>query len=147
MPRNLDDPAVAAKLIELIDHLIRDGDIGRAAKAAGLPRATAMRFLDSIKRDLASAAKAAVPRAKAKKRRSKSGGLSITAVSDGASRGNPGQASCAAILYDESGEELLRRSKRLGVATNNVAEYAGVILALDLAAQLGAGDLMLKLDS
>ncbi|UCG53760.1 MAG: ribonuclease HI family protein [Candidatus Latescibacterota bacterium] len=71
----------------------------------------------------------------------------LTAFTDGASRGNPGEAACGVILFDEENEELLRRSKRLGVATNNVAEYQGVILALELAAALGAKILRVNLDS
>ncbi|UCH85817.1 MAG: ribonuclease HI family protein [Candidatus Latescibacterota bacterium] len=71
----------------------------------------------------------------------------MTAFTDGASRGNPGDAACAVILFDDTNEELLRRSKRIGVATNNVAEYEGVLLALELAEMLGAKELIIKLDS
>ena len=71
----------------------------------------------------------------------------MTAVSDGASRGNPGEAACGVIISDADGEELLRRARRLGVATNNAAEYHGVIFALELAQTLGASELVLKLDS
>lgn len=71
----------------------------------------------------------------------------LVAHSDGASRGNPGEAACAVILADESGNELLRRGRRLGVATNNVAEYEGVILALRLARELGAVEVTVRLDS
>ncbi len=67
--------------------------------------------------------------------------------SDGGSRGNPGKAACAAVIFDGTGGELLRRAKRIGRATNNQAEYEGVILALELAGQLGVKKLELKLDS
>ena len=74
---------------------------------------------------------------------------------DGAARGNPGPASLGAALYD------LRRSdardptaqpdawisEYLGVQTNNVAEYTGVVRALDLAFELGAAEAHLLLDS
>jgi ribonuclease HI len=46
-----------------------------------------------------------------------------------------------------TGEEVLRRTKRLGVTTNNVAEYEGVILALELASALGAARVHVRLDS
>ena len=69
------------------------------------------------------------------------------AFSDGGSRGNPGEAACAAVLFDGAGGELLRRARRLGKATNNQAEYQGVILALELAGQLGVKKLELKMDS
>lgn len=52
---------------------------------------------------------------------------------DGASRGNPGPAACAAILYRDSPDTdpLLRLGKVLGRVTNNVAEYQGLILGLE----------------
>lgn len=52
---------------------------------------------------------------------------------DGASRGNPGPAACAAIIYKNSpdSDALLRLGKVLGTATNNVAEYQGLILGLE----------------
>jgi len=69
------------------------------------------------------------------------------AYCDGGSRGNPGEAACAVVIFDGSGDELLRQAKRLGKATNNQAEYAGVILALELAGQLGAKKLEIRMDS
>ncbi len=71
----------------------------------------------------------------------------LVAFTDGASRGNPGEAACAVVLYDEKNEELLRRSKRLGKTTNNVAEYEAVLMALELAGLLGARSVDLRLDS
>ncbi len=51
---------------------------------------------------------------------------------DGASRGNPGPASCAAIIYsDINSDPLLELGKVLGTATNNVAEYQGLLLGLE----------------
>ena len=52
---------------------------------------------------------------------------------DGASRGNPGPAACAAIIYRDSpdSDALLELGKVLGTATNNVAEYQGLILGLE----------------
>ena len=71
----------------------------------------------------------------------------VVAYCDGGSRGNPGEAACAVILYDTEGMELLRRARRIGVATNNVAEYESVLLALELAGDLGAGRVRLFIDS
>ncbi|MEW6183525.1 MAG: ribonuclease HI family protein [Bacillota bacterium] len=45
---------------------------------------------------------------------------------DGASRGNPGPASAAMVVRDESGAVLLTKSKTLGVTTNNVAEWSAL---------------------
>lgn len=54
----------------------------------------------------------------------------IVIFSDGGSRGNPGRASSAFVVYNN--EELLYSDATyLGITTNNVAEYNGVILALE----------------
>lgn len=74
-------------------------------------------------------------------------GLALIAYADGGSRGNPGEAACAALITTTDKEELLRRAKRLGKTTNNVAEYEGVLLALDLCKELGAARVTLRIDS
>jgi ribonuclease HI len=66
---------------------------------------------------------------------------------DGASRGNPGPAAAAAVAYLPSGEELTSVARKLGLATNNVAEYQAVIEGLRLARQLGAREATIRLDS
>ncbi len=143
--RSSADPAVAGKLLEVVRALQQGADLDAAAEKAGLDRDTANRFLAAIEEYLSSNVDR-TPERKAPRRRTGKA-LRLVAVSDGASRGNPGEAACAAILFDKRGEELLRRSQRLGVTTNNVAEYHGVILALELAKSLGAAELLLKTDS
>lgn len=49
---------------------------------------------------------------------------------DGASRGNPGKASYGYIIYSAEGVILHQEGKYIGVTTNNVAEYTGVLEAL-----------------
>lgn len=49
---------------------------------------------------------------------------------DGGSRGNPGNAACAFVAYMDN-EQAYKEGKFLGQTTNNVAEYSGVILALE----------------
>ena len=66
---------------------------------------------------------------------------------DGASRGNPGEAGAGAVLYSPAGDELLASSSYLGSCTNNVAEYQALILGLDEALQLGCRELSIALDS
>jgi ribonuclease HI len=74
---------------------------------------------------------------------------------DGAARGNPGPASCGAVLIDASRPDawdpdappLAVIARPLGTRTNNVAEYAGVVLALRLARRIGAREVDLVLDS
>ena len=52
---------------------------------------------------------------------------------DGGSRGNPGHAGYGAVVRDESGTVLAERAGYLGIATNNVAEYNGLIAGLEAA--------------
>ena len=66
---------------------------------------------------------------------------------DGGARGNPGPAAVAAVATDPDGNVLGERSAYIGEATNNVAEYRAVLLALDLARDLGARDIEVVNDS
>src|SRR5579862_8709368 len=66
---------------------------------------------------------------------------------DGASRGNPGPASYAVILRAPDGTTRFEVGKYLGRATNNVAEYYGLITALDYAAAQGIDRLLVRSDS
>lgn len=49
---------------------------------------------------------------------------------DGASRGNPGKASYGYVIAEKGGAILHQEGKTLGVTTNNVAEYTGVLAAI-----------------
>ena len=53
----------------------------------------------------------------------------IFVYTDGGSRGNPGQAAWGFAIFDESGTELFGNGQKIGVNTNNVAEYMAVIEA------------------
>ena len=70
-----------------------------------------------------------------------------TVYADGASRGNPGPASIGAAVFDETGQEVYRVSRRLGRATNNEAEYQAAIAGLEAAIGLGGGEVELRMDS
>lgn len=48
---------------------------------------------------------------------------------DGGSRGNPGPAASAFVVFDEKGILIYKESKYLGITTNNIAEYTAVLLA------------------
>ena len=59
---------------------------------------------------------------------------------DGGSRGNPGPAGYGALVRDApTGEVLAERHESLGVTTNNVAEYSGLVAGLRAAADLAPG--------
>jgi ribonuclease HI len=66
---------------------------------------------------------------------------------DGASRGNPGPAAYAVILWSPGGEKLCEIGKYIGRETNNVAEYYGLIAALDYAATRAIRALRIRSDS
>ncbi len=58
---------------------------------------------------------------------------SVVIEADGGSRGNPGEAAYGAVLMDAvSGEVIAERAECIGIATNNVAEYRGLIAGLEL---------------
>lgn len=63
--------------------------------------------------------------------------MTYKVFTDGGSRGNPGAAACAFVVYDDSGNIRQKCGKFLGVATNNEAEYQGVIEALSYLSNLG----------
>jgi ribonuclease HI len=66
---------------------------------------------------------------------------------DGGSRGNPGPAAAAAVLATPDGDVVDEASELLGIATNNVAEYRGVLLGLARAKALGASEVEVVNDS
>lgn len=66
---------------------------------------------------------------------------------DGGARGNPGPAAIAAVVQAPGGEVLEERGERIGKATNNVAEYRALLLGIERAAALGAGEVELVGDS
>ena len=71
----------------------------------------------------------------------------ITAYFDGGSRGNPGPAGWGAYIVNDDGTVLAELSGALGVATNNVAEYTGLIAALQWAADNDVTAMAVKGDS
>lgn len=68
-------------------------------------------------------------------------------MSDGAARGNPGPAAYGFVLLDSAGVAVAEVGQVLGHATNNVAEYQGLIAGLERARLLGIRRLAVRLDS
>ncbi len=71
----------------------------------------------------------------------------VIICADGAARGNPGPAAIGATLKDEKGNLIARISRRIGITTNNQAEYQAIIAALEKAISLGARCIEMKTDS
>jgi ribonuclease HI len=74
-------------------------------------------------------------------------GRVLHAWTDGASRGNPGAAAIGVVIMSPDGKLVAEVAEAIGRKTNNVAEYAAVIAALERASELGADKLMLHADS
>jgi ribonuclease HI len=66
---------------------------------------------------------------------------------DGGARGNPGPAAYAYVLEAEDGTVLAAHGETIGVATNNVAEYRGLIAGLEKAAELEIAEVEVLSDS
>jgi len=74
--------------------------------------------------------------------------MRLLIYTDGAARGNPGPAGAGAILRDAGDQTVLAEiAEPLGHATNNVAEWTAVHLALQEARRLGATHVDLRMDS
>jgi ribonuclease HI len=71
----------------------------------------------------------------------------ITAYFDGGARANPGPAGYGVYIVDGDGQVLAELFEPLGIATNNVAEYRGLIAALEWAIANGLQELAVKGDS
>jgi probable phosphoglycerate mutase len=66
---------------------------------------------------------------------------------DGGARGNPGPAGYGVRIEDEAGMLVEEFSEAIGTATNNVAEYQGLLAALRYALNHGLGQLLIRSDS
>jgi broad specificity phosphatase PhoE/ribonuclease HI len=77
-----------------------------------------------------------------------SAGRRVSVEADGGSRGNPGPAGYGAVVFDAvSGEVLAERAAGIGRATNNVAEYKGLIAGLTAALELQPDEVEVRMDS
>ena len=66
---------------------------------------------------------------------------------DGSAAPNPGPATAAAVLFTPQRALLAERGEYVGETTNNQAEYSGLILGLQLAAEIGVQNLLIEGDS
>ncbi|MCV7191256.1 bifunctional RNase H/acid phosphatase [Mycolicibacterium brumae] len=74
--------------------------------------------------------------------------MRVVIEADGGSRGNPGPAGYGAVVFAaDRAEVLAERNESIGTATNNVAEYRGLIAGLTAATELGASEVDVRMDS
>jgi ribonuclease HI len=128
-----------AQNLKMLLALIAKGkDLDESWEVSGFSsRAEAGDAIESLSRSLGDTPPAPRPR-----------GLDRAILhADGASRGNPGPSAIAAIIHLPSGQELASVAKRIGRATNNVAEYRAVIEGMKLARDIGVRELTVFVDS
>ena len=73
--------------------------------------------------------------------------MHLTVHVDGGAQGNPGPAAIGVVVSDGDGGVLDELAERIGVATNNVAEYRALLRGIERAAALGAREIELVNDS
>ena len=74
--------------------------------------------------------------------------MKVIVEADGGSRGNPGPAGFGAVVWSEDHATVLaEHGQPIGVTTNNVAEYRGLIAGLEQARRLGAAEVAVRMDS
>jgi len=73
--------------------------------------------------------------------------VKVRLFTDGGARGNPGPAAFGYVLEAEDGTVLAAHGERIGVATNNVAEYRGLVAGLEKALELAVGEVEVVSDS
>lgn len=142
---------------DILEAVATHGSISAAAVALELEPAAVKRALEDAARRLSASAPApaqrslfdARPAAPASRPKASATGRLAHLVlhSDGAARGNPGPAGAGAVLSEPGGKVLTRLGRYLGMQTNNVAEYEGVILGLEKALELGVRHLDVRADS
>jgi ribonuclease HI/probable phosphoglycerate mutase len=74
--------------------------------------------------------------------------MKVVVEADGGSRGNPGPAGYGTVVWSADRAEVLAEAQEsIGTATNNVAEYRGLVAGLTEAARLGAAEVAVFMDS
>jgi ribonuclease HI len=73
--------------------------------------------------------------------------MKMRLFTDGGSRGNPGPSAYAFVLQSEEGKTIREGAKFIGRATNNEAEYNGLLAGLAAAKEAGAEEIEVTMDS
>jgi ribonuclease HI len=73
--------------------------------------------------------------------------VTVKLFTDGGARGNPGPAAYGYVLEADDGTVLAAEGEKIGIATNNVAEYSALIAGLAKALELGVDEVEVVSDS
>jgi len=132
--------------VDLADLLSRLRRLSHALPGAGVlhlpPGLSAAEAIQSLR----AAVKTLEPRAAPRGKRVESPGSSRIHI-DGAARGNPGPAGVGVLITGPDGKVVEQIHRSIGEATNNVAEYRALLLALDRARALGCNEIEVYSDS
>lgn len=143
------DREILQRLAErLPEHLLQELFPDRESQAVRdvLLRASGAEVAAAKKKSSAPSLPFAKPAAQPASPAPPPGGSGIL-YTDGASRGNPGEAGAGVVLLNGDRRQLASRAIYLGQCTNNVAEYRALLAGLELALQHGCDQLTIFLDS
>jgi len=126
---------------QLLEAIAEHEDLEKTCEVLGIEPEDARRLLHGAARSLRT-----VP-PPARQQPLPLGHRRVRVFSDGAARGNPGPAGAGAVVLGPDGTVLAQRGRFLGTATNNVAEYQGLLLGLKAAQELGAREVEVLADS
>jgi ribonuclease HI len=73
--------------------------------------------------------------------------MHLKVFTDAGARGNPGPAAFSYLIYSNEGKILKEHASYIGEATNNEAEYRGLIAGLEEAKRMGAEEVTVTMDS
>jgi ribonuclease HI len=151
---NSDKMIQAAEVLDVLvkklpDEVLQDYFQGLSPKQVRKILKQAIRTLTPQKDDasLPSHSQATLWKSKEKSWKGRLAGQALQLFSDGASRGNPGQAGVGIAIFDEEGNELVGTGQYLGQCTNNEAEYRALLFGLAKCGEFGRGKIKVHLDS
>ncbi len=128
-------------LLRLLKELGTNYDLDDAAEKLNISSEEAGRLLLTLHKKISKAS----PIRTGNKTKPMAG--SLVAYVDGGSRGNPGVAGAGAYITDTEGVVVGEFKRHIGNATNNVAEYEALLLALNEARDMGCKELEVFADS
>ena len=122
-------------------------NVGKAGRRSASPSCASRRSFPAGLADAVVAALRAAHPVRGSRVRRVSACVKARLFTDGGARGNPGPAAFGYVLEAEDGTVLAAHGEAIGVATNNVAEYRGLIAGLERAVELQVGEVEVVSDS
>ncbi len=124
---------------EFLESLTETLDVETAAKELNISREDAKNILSSLYESF--------DKGSSGESKGELAAPELIAYVDGGSRGNPGIAGAGAYILDKNKKPVKKLKKYLGIATNNVAEYESLLMALSEARKMGCLKMQVFADS